>query len=872
MQGRLEDKVQFKIELLLALAVAGIAAALGFSNLLFASNDLYPGATDFLGHMAKIEYIADSLKQGILPSWYPYWYCGTAVTQYYPPLSYYIMAPIFILTNNVMITYKIFCFVMLSSGSMGVWYFCRYFIGRWCGLPGIVFFCFQPYILQTLFGQGQVAQGPIIAFASWYLVVLLKFGQNPTAVRFTISVLLCALMILSHPNSIFMYCICIMLSLTVLLCFKKISLLNYGLIAVSIVFAGALTAFWSLVGVTGLENPTLPYVLGEAVSVFSATKEWFIDSSFFFYFSILSLVGSIIASMLYLFRVIRKFIKEDENYYTAFSILLTAITVIFSFGLKIPFFKYLPMAESIVAGRILCLTSSSAAILCSYLLYRIKSIKKAKRWSLRLLTILTCLIIIIAIVIDMNPLRTEYSVKDGKDYARLFSSLLERVLNFENGRYIFIGPFDSGMTYFPIKYGFNLGEGFNIEGTLHNRFIWDEVVANRSGNYNYIAKTLASWNVRYVFLFDAYNKVSDAMNEIYDFKIKDDSSGSGFYISNSPSSYFLLDLRNALILGPGAPGVAMEFPYLVYDQRKNIIDYSLEELSGFKLVYLCEPSVNTVAEREKTENRIKELLSKGIIIIIEPSGESSDSLFGVSVSNFPKENSPVMIRQKASKIGNTADEISSSKTIEYNRILFGLDEVYYKLIQNEGRLENDIIGVKRVGNGEVLFIGMHLSQYLKAAYVRNWGAPENEFGYPRNAGEVKAFFEELFTYYNVTKNFWPEPFPVINAVWDHKGVVFDYFSNKPEEMTVSLTYAPRWKAEVDGSPLEVGQRENLITLKLPAGEHKVKLTYGITIYGMVGYIISLATLFALLLFIRFYDKIFKYYTKKCAELGRYLHF
>ena len=130
MQGRLEDKVQFKIELLLALAVAGIAAALGFSNLLFASNDLYPGATDFLGHMAKIEYIADSLKQGVLPSWYPYWYCGTAVTQYYPPLSYYIMAPIFILTNNVMITYKIFCFVMLSSGSMGVWYFCRYYIGH----------------------------------------------------------------------------------------------------------------------------------------------------------------------------------------------------------------------------------------------------------------------------------------------------------------------------------------------------------------------------------------------------------------------------------------------------------------------------------------------------------------------------------------------------------------------------------------------------------------------------------------------------------------------------------------------------------------------------------------------------------------------
>lgn len=72
-------------------------------------------------------------------------------------------------------------------------------------------------------------------------------------------------------------------------------------------------------------------------------------------------------------------------------------------------------------------------------------------------------------------------------------------------------------------------------------------------------------------------------------------------------------------------------------------------------------------------------------------------------------------------------------------------------------------------------------------------------------------------------------------------------------MTISITYTPRWKATIDGKPSDVGQRENLITLQLPAGGHKVQLKYGLTKYAVIGYTTLITGLLLLFLFTRYYD-------------------
>ena len=390
MDETLAGKKQFGAELILALIITGLVCAAGQSTLLFAPNDMYPMTADAMGHMAKVRFMADSFSNGIFPAWFPYWYNGTALIQYYPPLSYWVMAPIFMITDNAMLTFKIDCGMMIFIGGMGIWYFCRSHIGYWCGLIGTFAYCLQPFILRSLYSAGQLAQGPIIALVPWYITAMLAYGNKPNSKNFFLCTFLCALMILSHPNTTFMNCICIMAVFLVFIALKKITFQNYCIMLLTIIFAGTLTAFWSLVGVTQLENPGVPFLLPEAVAQHTATIKWFTESSGgWFFFAAPVSIGSIAATLLFIASV--KKLDKDKRYYVLFAIIITYITAIFSFGLNLPFFKYLPMSESLAPGRILTLTSASGAILCAYFIHGVQKASEKKRVIIKIPAYLVCL-------------------------------------------------------------------------------------------------------------------------------------------------------------------------------------------------------------------------------------------------------------------------------------------------------------------------------------------------------------------------------------------------------------------------------------------------------------------------------------------------
>ncbi|HYE67931.1 MAG TPA: 6-pyruvoyl-tetrahydropterin synthase-related protein [Anaerovoracaceae bacterium] len=870
MSKSIEDKVQFRIELVLALTITGLACAAGFSNLLFASNDLFPLTSDAMGHMAKVRFLADSFAQGEFPSWFPYWYNGSTVAQYYPPFSYWIMTPIFMLVNNAMLTFKIYCFIMIFIGGVGVWYFCRRFIGSWCGILGTVLFCIQPYILLTFYGAGLLAQGPIVALTPWYLITLITFSKTQKAKSFIWNTILCALMILSHPMTIFMICLCIMIALFVYVFLRKITVPCYLYMILSIVFAGIITAFWSLVGTTGLETPGIPYLLTEAALKYTADIQWFTTiSSGFFYFGIPVSIGSLFACLLYRYRAVKKQAGQ-EQYPLLLCIILTIVSVVFSFGLNLPLFKFLPLAESFVPGRILVLTAVSGAILCAYLIYGVQVSVVEKKVSIQFITSIFCLVLIGSAIFVMNPLKSAYLTKNDYNFNEMIEKNHIDGSNFDKGRYADIGLIDSNETYFPLSYEFNIIFGWNIEGTPHNQFFWDQSTAEATDNDDFIAKELAYWNVRSLYIVEDFNEVLRELIKQYPFELKFTRDNRSLYVCDAPNSYFLKDNRNALLLGAGSSGIAMEYPYLVHERREDITDYSQDELEKYKMIYLCEPEVNTIQDKNRIEQIIEKLVDQGVTVLIEPENDTNYSLYDVTVSDVTLDESPSIKKQGHSPIESRADAIQVDENMNYGRVLFGLDEVYYRLEQNDGRLINDIIGTKKVGDGEVVFIGMHLSQYLKAVYARNWGVPESESGYPDCTDEVKALFEDIFNTYGVNKDFWPDPFPVRKADWNYKGVDFTYSSQKAQEMTLSVTYTPRWRATIDGDPVQVGQKENLITLNLPAGDHQVKLVYGLTIYGIVGYIISLAGLLLFILFLKFYEIILLRFRQICIKINRFL--
>lgn len=868
------DKTQFRVEVVLALVATGLACAAGMSNLLFAPNDLYPLTSDAMGHMAKVRYLAESFSSGVFPSWFPYWYNGSTVSQYYPPLSYWIMVPMYLLIKNAMITFKLDCFLMIFVGGMGVWYFCRLFIGRWCGIIGSVFFCLQPYILLTFYAAGLLAQGPVIALTPWYMIAIVIFLKKKNAKSFLVCTLLCALMILSHPMTIFMICLCFLFVFLIFVVLKKITITLYFYLVFSMGFAGLLTAFWSVAGVTGLETPGIPYLLVEASLNYTATLKWYTTQySNFFYFAIPISICIVLAIMTFTYRRTKQQTDENEQYYVLFCIIITLFTILFSFGLNLPLFRYLPLAESYVPGRILGLTSVTGAVLSAYLIYTILcAARKSRKTSWQTLATVVSFLIIGAVLFFMNPYKINYFTLSNEIFYNMFAFNNNEGSAFEKGRYACIGVFESSETYFPISFDSNMTIGWNIEGTPHNRSIWNHNIAIPTGNFDYVAKDFAFWNVRALYAEKKYEQTIIDSSPALSFSVKSNRGDNIFLTSNAPSSYFLKDERNAIIIGIGSPGVAIEFPYLVKGYSDNLSDYTVEELKKFDLIYLCEPYVNNQQEKMIAEKLVEALIDNGKMVLIEPTNTNGHSLFGVTTLDVINEYNPQMQKQINTPIHTSLGAIDVGEGMPYSRVLFGLDEVYYKLVQNSGSLENDVIGAKKTGRGEVLFIGMHLSKFLKAVHVRNWGLQEGDDMYPECSDDVKALFEDIFSTYGVNKDFWPDPFPVEKADWNYKGVDFEYSSPMSREMTLSVTYTPRWKAALDGKPIPVGQKENLVTLDLPAGDHEVSLTYGITKYGIAGYIISFLGLLFFVLFLKFYDIIIYHFRHICTRIGNFFQF
>lgn len=864
MNRRLNQKrvlTNSSLELILAILIATLASAAAFSNLLFCSNDVYPLTSDALGHLAKVRYLAECFARLEFPSWYPFWYNGSTVMQYYPPLSYLMMAPIELIVHNVTLTYKIFCFIVLFVGGLGVWTFCRKLIGKWCGLFGIVTYCLQPFLTRSLFGAGVLAQGPVFAISPWFILVVLLYAKKTSRKGFFYATLLTFLLIMSHAMHAFMVCLCIMLVLLMFIINKEITFRDYCSVGISMALGALIAAFWWVVGVTGLENPGIPHLLEEASLLYTATWEWFVPglgdkAGLIFAFPILL---ACIGAMVLYFVSSRKYRKSDnDHYYILYNIGLTIFTIMFSFGQNAPYFKLIPLYTSLVPGRILSLTSVSGAILCSYLIYSIVSLLKGKVPYYKTISLSFCVVIMALIIWGINPYKDNHATVDlNTQYKYMFSMLNATGSAFEKGRYEWLARVDSAESYFPIQCGFNTSDGWNIEGTPHNRSIWGFNIALSSGCEDYIIKNLLFWNVRAVFTLEDRVQLRKALeSSIYDFKYKKNINQWNpgvLYTSELPSSYFLIDNRNALTLGKGSLYISMEFPYMVKNYSNDITKYHLEELKRYKLIYIAEPPITTLKQARQFESAVTELVNSGVMVIIEPSNSQTIPVFGVSSYNFLFERNPQLIREPSVK------SIFEIEKIDFNekgttRALSGLDETYYKLHMNDGRVTTDIIGAKSVGNGKIYFIGMHLSQYLKAGTLWiNGNIDDNQTIYTPYADEVKVIINDFIDQVAVNKNYVPEAFPVINSSWNYAGGNFEYESSRNQQITLSVTYSPRWSAKIDHKPVTVKNRENLIVLDLPAGKHTVSLDYGISKFGILGYAITTLSIGLFILCIVLFD-------------------
>ncbi len=872
--GKLADNII--PEFLLAILIAGGVSLAAFSNLLFMEEGLYNVTADGMGHLTKVVYLAESWKNLEFPSWCPFWYNGSTIAQYYAPLGYWMMAIAQIFTGDVMLTMKIYCFVSLFFGSLGVWAICRKYIGNWCGLFGIVVYGLQPYLSLTLLGGGALAQGSIYLFTPWLLLLVIGFFYQHSRNGFIGIVLLTAVLILGHAMHAFMICLSIALVGLPYVFTKKISWMSYVLTGFAMGVGALLCSFWWLVGVTSFETPGIPYLLEEATVIYSARIEWFLSTGIKtgIRFGFSAVIISIIGGFIYRLTWGKKWSGTFPQFAVSFNIYLTVFTVIFSFGQNLGILEYFPFIEVLVPGRVLSLTAASSGIVASYLIFQVS---KKDLYGIELMKGLGVVfpVLLISLVIwDMNPYRIQYGTEFySNHYNQTMPTEVKNIGSYDKGRYTWVAPINCAEAFFPVvEYNFNTADGWNIEGTPHNRTLWSHNIALVSRGEEYTIKNLLFWNVRWIYTLQERQSFIETLNrQGFEVAKEADISGSKVVtlVNSAPSSYFLTDPRDVLVVGPGANGIALEFPFMVHEFETDIMKFDLNELLKYRVIYIAEPELKGTSKILAFEKRVEDLVNQGVYVIVELSRMQRLPVFDVSCKEL-QETQGVILTGGV----NRSFEIPFSSEATQRDVTFfglsGLDMAYFSLYSSPEHKMGDVVGEKKVGKGSVVMIGSRLTQYLKAPTLYMYGHdPSRQFYVAEN---IKEVLYDMLEKEGFQHSFVPEPFSVDSADWDYQGVVFSYNVPEPEEVTVSVTYTPRWKAKVDGEKWPVKSRESLRVMDLPAGTHEVELHYGMTVFGVIGYGLSLMGVILLVYAHRRYSTMVRFIRYLGKRLVRFFQF
>lgn len=181
----MQQKINTPFDKIYVFVIAAAIGAVAFSVFLF-SFTLYPYdvlmGTDVFGHFFKINYLYDSIRDGVFyPIYTDYWYNTMELFRYWPPLSYYIVAFLeFITKGDVLSAYFVFGGVVYFINMMG-WLLlgrCEKRMHVAFVLGNLYFFC--PDNVRVFLGEGNIPRiliASLIPYAFYFTWEILHYKK-----------------------------------------------------------------------------------------------------------------------------------------------------------------------------------------------------------------------------------------------------------------------------------------------------------------------------------------------------------------------------------------------------------------------------------------------------------------------------------------------------------------------------------------------------------------------------------------------------------------------------------------------------------------------------------------------------------------------
>ena len=597
-QFHMSKNVQFLLGFfVLFLGAAFLTWFLHEYNYLASGNDIW-------GHLFKSDIMYQGIKEG---DWYPmytkYWYNGIQPYRYWAPLPYYLVAFLqFLAGGDLMWAYCLFGGFAFLFGGLGwlIWgrYMGRVTIGT---VFGILWF-FLPENFRVFFCEGNLPRmltTILVPYLIFFIWLFIKRQKN--AALFGVLIFMCA-MTFSHVMLSAMMGVGAFLFLFIYSIKKKMWKRNMSVI-VMMLLSYALCGIWLIPalsgGLVGMDAETSASVMESltyslSVSLNPVNRLTGIVDTFYYGLSIviLSGIGILIG---------RK--KEKAGYILAIIILLLTTTS------AVPFLSKIPLSQLLWMMRF-------ATIVYGFFLWSFLEWKSLRRYY--------CIIFVGIIIIDCIPsmsVNRYYTQSAGRtdDEIQTIKNITKQRVNILD-----LSAYGSYPSYKlcsgddKIQYTF----GWAWQGATTAPNIVEINTALEAENYIYVFdRSVELGNDTVMIRKDLVGKAGkaevdmvSAANKAGYMLYQETNQAYIFHLNGTPNTFGMVTDYQGLAIGKYAATISMFYPSFETCNSYYIDDYTEEQLSRYKTLYLSGFEFHDI---KKAEELIKKVSEKNIKVLID---------------------------------------------------------------------------------------------------------------------------------------------------------------------------------------------------------------------------------------------------------------
>ena len=761
-----------------------------------------PWGSDTLGHISRLEFLAKSINQGFYtPDIYPSWYLGVQLFRYYPPLTYYLLIVIGLITGQAVLAANWLIFLSALTGGLSFLLFKKW-IGWLPAIGGGLIYLILPDNVRIAFSEGNIPRVLASAFVPLLFYFILDFVEHPQRRVYLAGITaLFLLFVLCHPMMAAIYAVFAAISVLLIWLVKMSKWRSAASVIVSIALGIGLAGWWLLPSLTGgiTELNAAAVTQGLSVSNLSTLLNPIIrlhnpETDY----SGLSLV---VFSLAALFS--KKTRDRRAIVFTAVGLLgILAYTPIFNEA-----FNSLPAHNLLWPSRFQGV--SGFLILLSSMWF----LKKISETRIGLIAVFLFIVAIIDMGLsrrliavrqppmDILALSTEIGMRPGWREATLDKSKLGSQVSY------FIDMNSQREQVF----------GWAYQGAMTANNVASINDAMDFGAYSYLLDRLSLFGVDDVIMLNdavSSEQISQALNS-EGFSIPFHSSSLTYLHRDGTPRAVIADWRG-LAIGKGAVNYSFFFPQIVQGDSLYIDDYSLERLGQYKTLVLTGFSWH---DKTKAEMLVRAAAVQGVNVVIDLTRAEQDpvaqvpqflNVWGESLIMDP---SPIIVDWEGQR--TTLTGFGKPNELWYTLTPQGVDQDE-ATFQYLGQTAT-VIGSISVDDHKIWFLGLNLVYHTLET---------------RDPNALKMISRVLQLESEARNNY--QFIPLNSYISGPDGYEFTFSLDKSVELLIPIARFDGTRVLVDGKPVSVQSLENLVLFSAPAGEHQVKIDFVPTIIYQLG--------------------------------------